>query len=227
MKITYLGQAGFLLETGGQTVLIDPYLSDSVAKIEPQNRRRVPVDSRFLQLKPNVIVCTHNHLDHLDKETLQHYLTQESNVVALAPYSGWKELRTFGGAKNRYILFNEGTEWTENGIRFKAVKAQHSDEYAVGVVVYAEGKSYYFTGDTLYYKGVIDSVADERLEAVFLPVNGRGNNMNFADAKRFALAVNAKYAIPVHVGMFDDLTADEWECPNKVIPKIYEEITLK
>ena len=223
MRITYLGQAGFLLETDGQKILIDPYLSDSVAKLEPQNYRRVPVDERFLQIRPDIIVCTHNHLDHLDKETLKHYLTQDSQIVCLAPYSGWKELRGFGG-DNYYVLFNAKTEWTQNGVRFKAVKAEHSDEYAVGVIVYAENKAYYFTGDTLYNKTVLNDVMEERLEGVFLPVNGKGNNMNFTDAKRFAEKCKAKYVVPIHIGMFDELSAKDWDCPNKIIPNIFEEI---
>ena len=53
MKITWLGQAGLMVETCGKTVLIDPYLSDSVREINPKNYRRVPVDERFLQVKPD------------------------------------------------------------------------------------------------------------------------------------------------------------------------------
>ena len=47
MEVTWLGQAGLLLDLDGLCVLIDPYLSDSVAKIQPQNHRRIPVDERF------------------------------------------------------------------------------------------------------------------------------------------------------------------------------------
>ena len=32
MRITWLGQGGLLLEHQGRTVMIDPYLSDSVEK---------------------------------------------------------------------------------------------------------------------------------------------------------------------------------------------------
>lgn len=32
MKITWLGQAGLLFETGETTILVDPYLSNSVEK---------------------------------------------------------------------------------------------------------------------------------------------------------------------------------------------------
>ena len=91
MKITWLGQAGLLFETEGKKILIDPYFSNSVAKIEPQNYRRIPIDERFLKIKPDVIVITHNHADHLDKETLCHYLTQESEVTVLAPNGAWQE----------------------------------------------------------------------------------------------------------------------------------------
>lgn len=226
MKITYLGQAGLLLETGDKKIVIDPYLSDSVAKIEPQNTRRVAVDERFLRIKPDVIVLTHAHGDHTDKETLCHYLTAESATLTLAPYSAWKEVRRFGGAKNRYVSFNDGTTWTEGDILFRAVKAEHSDEYAIGVVVEAEGKRYYITGDTLYSERVFDSLPKTEFEAVFLPVNGVGNNMNFADAKRFIARVSTKYAVPVHIGMFDDLTATDWECANKKIPTVYQPIEL-
>ena len=55
MKITWLGQAGLMLETCGKTIIVDPYLSNSVQKIEPHNYRRVAVDESFLSIKPDII----------------------------------------------------------------------------------------------------------------------------------------------------------------------------
>ena len=55
MKVTWLGQAGLLFETSGKTIIVDPYLSDSVEKIEPQNKRNVAVDERFLKIKPDIL----------------------------------------------------------------------------------------------------------------------------------------------------------------------------
>ena len=34
MKITWLGQAGLLFDNGKAKIMIDPYLSDSVEKVE-------------------------------------------------------------------------------------------------------------------------------------------------------------------------------------------------
>ena len=222
MKITWLGQAGLLFEADGKKILIDPYLSDNVKNFEPKNYRRVPVDEAFLKIKPDVIVITHNHLDHLDKETLKYYLTKDAECLVLAPNGGWQELRKFGGNSN-YILFNNGTTWTEGNVIFRAVKAEHSDPYAIGVIISHNGKNYYITGDTLYNEQVFDSLPDIEFEAVFLPVNGVGNNMNMVDAAKFAKRVNAKYTVPFHIGMFDNLCGDDFDYDNKMIPTIYKE----
>lgn len=224
MRITWLGQAGLLFETGGLKIVVDPYLSDSVAKLQPQNRRRVPVDEKYLRIKPDVAVITHNHADHLDRETLCRYFTPSSKTLALAPLSAWNELRRFGGEGNNYVMFNDGTTWTEKGVSFRAVKAEHSDEYAVGVIISAENRNYYITGDTLYSEKVFDSLPEIPFYAVFLPINGRGNNMNAEDAALFARRVKAEYAVPVHFGMFDDIRAEAFKAANMTAPVLYSEI---
>ena len=226
MKITWLGQAGLMFETENKIILVDPYLSDNVKNFEPKNYRRVPIDERFLKINPDVIIITHNHLDHLDKETLKYYLTENVSCLVLAPNGSWQELRKFGGNSN-YVLFNNGTTWTEGKLTFTAVKAEHSDPYAIGVIIQAEGKNYYVTGDTLYNEQVFESLPKMEFEVLFLPVNGVGNNMNMTDAEKFAERINAKYTVPFHIGMFDTITADKFECQNKILAKIYTEITFK
>lgn len=225
MKITYLGQAGLLFEVNGKTIVIDPYLSDNVKKFEPQNARRQPIDESFLSIRPDMILITHNHLDHLDKETLKHYLTPDSKALVFCPTGGYAELRgSFPDTGCNYILFNAGTEWTEGAIRIRAVAAEHSDPYAIGILLTAEEKTYYITGDTLYSERVFASLPCEVPYAVFLPCNGRGNNMNMKDASRFAARTGAKYAVPFHIGMFDSFTNEEFKHPHKITPRIYEEI---
>lgn len=227
MKITYLGQAGLLFDVDGKKIVIDPYLSDNVKNFEPQNARRQPIDERFLKIRPDMILITHNHLDHLDKETLKYYLTPDCTALVFCPTGGYAELRsTYPDTKCNYILFNEGTEWSAGNIRIRAVAAEHSDPHAIGIFLTIEGKNYYITGDTLYNERIFASLPDEPIHAVFLPCNGRGNNMNMTDAARFAARTGARYAVPIHIGMFDDLTGKAFIHPNKVLPKIYEEIKL-
>lgn len=224
MKITWLGQAGLLFEKDGVKVMIDPYLSDSCGKLNPKSKRRIPTDEKMLQIKPDIIICTHNHLDHLDPDTLKYYLTEDSNITVLCSENGFPELRRFGGGNN-YILLRPGTEWTENGLKFCAVRAEHSEPTAIGVIIDDGDKKYYVTGDTLYNKNIFDELPKD-IFAVFLPINGKGNNMNMADAARFAKETGAKRAIPLHWGLFDSLDPAGFEIETAVIPKIYEEISL-
>ena len=224
MKITFLGQAGLLFEKNGFKIMTDPYLSNSVEKINPKNYRRVSVDESFWDVKPDVMIFTHNHLDHYDPETAKRFLSADSPILVLAPGSVWNEVRKIGGNHN-YVLFNRHTSWTEKGIKFTAVKAAHSDETAVGVLIDDGEKKYYITGDTLYNEEIFADIPQD-ITAVFLPINGAGNNMNMSDAKAFAERIGAKYTVPIHFGMFDEINADAFECDNKVIPKIYKEIEL-
>lgn len=224
MKITWLGQAGLLVEKGSYQILIDPYLSDSVEKINPRNYRRVPVDPRFFEIKPDMMIFTHNHLDHYDPETVEHFLSAETAVTVLAPRSVWDEVRKTGGCNN-YILFNRHTRWTEGGITFTAVLAAHSDSTPIGVILDDGAKKYYVTGDTLYNEEIFTDLPAD-IDAVLLPINGVGNNMNKTDAADFAKRTGAKKVVPLHWGLFDELDPADFSCENKVIPSIYKEILL-
>lgn len=228
MKITWLGQAGLLFDRDGVRIMIDPYLSNSVEKYEPKNYRRQPVNEDFLKVTPDVMIFTHDHLDHYDPETAPVFLRrEEKRMTVLAPASVWKKARQEGGGHN-YVQFDRHTSWSEYGFCFSAVKAAHSNPCAIGVVIEdtIEGKTYYVTGDTLYNSEIFADLPED-IEAVFLPINGVGNNMNMADAARFAKNTGALNVVPIHFGMFDELSPEGLNLPNVVIPKIYQEIEIK
>ncbi len=224
MKVILLGQAGLLFDLDGVRVMVDPYLSNSVEGLEPKNYRRQPIDESFFDIKPDILVLTHNHLDHTDPETLKKLFSRHNGICVLASGNAWQTIRKFGG-DNNYIMFNRGTVWTEKGIRFEAIHAEHSDDKAVGVIISYDGKNYYITGDTLYNKKVIKDI-NVPIDVVFLPINGVGNNMNMTDAAQFAREIKAKTAVPVHFGMFDSINAGKFNFKNKVIPEIYKEISV-
>lgn len=222
MKMFWLGQAGLLFESDeGVKIMIDPYFSNSCVKLNPANDRRMPVDERFLSVKPDIMIFTHNHLDHYDPETVNMFIKPDSNMTVLAPSSVWGEVRKIGG-NNNYVEFNRHTEWSEKDLCFKAVKATHSDPYAIGVIVEDGKRAYYVTGDTLYNTEIIEDLP-HRIDVVFLPINGVGNNMNVTDAVRFVWAIGARKAVPLHYGMFDDIDPKTFEVPGRIIPKPFEE----
>ena len=226
MKITWLGQAGLLIDAAGKRIIVDPYLSDSVERINPKNARRFPVDEGFLSVAPDFIVLTHNHLDHTDPDTLEHYLANGVRVTVLASGNAWGEVRKFGGDHN-YVCFDRHSEWSDEGVRFIAVHAEHSDPKAIGVIIEVEGKRLYITGDTLYNTRIFkDALSIGDIDVVFLPINGVGNNMNMADAARFCKMLSPRLAVPMHFGLFDDIRGEDWQYEPKSVPRIYEQIII-
>ena len=225
MKITWLGQAGLLFESEKLKIMVDPYLSDSVGKRSPEKHRRQPVDESFFDIRPDVMIFTHNHLDHYDPETVELFFKRYDGMLILAPFSVWEEARKFGG-NNNYVVFNCGTSWTEEDICFTSTKAEHSDPLAIGVIINDGEKKYYVTGDTLYNEEVFAGLPKD-IFAMFLPINGVGNNMNMADGVRFCERVAPRFAVPFHCGLFDSIDMNEFAFSEKIIPEIYKEIELK
>ena len=226
MKITWIGQAGLLFDNGKVKIMLDPYLSNSVAKVNPLNDRRVLIDESLFEISPDVMIFTHDHLDHYDPETAPRFLeNQEKTMTVLSPTSVWQKAKQHG--THNYVEFNRHTEWTEHGFRFSAVKAVHSDPFAIGVVIedLEEKKIYYVTGDTLYNTEIFKDLP-KNIDFVFLPINGVGNNMNAADAVRFFKDCGARWAVPYHVGMFDSKTPDIFDDENRIILEVYKEREL-
>ena len=224
MKITWIGQAGILFDFDGTTVIVDLYLSNSVFKVNPQNDRRIPVKEDLFEIRPDILVLTHNHLDHTDPETLEKIFERHSGISVLASKNAWDTVRQYGG-HNNYVCFNRGTVWTEKGIRFEAVKAEHSDASAIGVLLTYQGQCFYITGDTLFNRDIFRDLP-QKIDVVFLPINGVGNNMNMMDAAEFAKKIGAKKVVPIHFGMFDNINPQTFDCENCIIPEIYEEIKV-
>ena len=228
MKFTWLGQAGILLEKNGKKIMIDPYLSDSIHKKDPTRTRRYPADLCYLGVTPNVLIFTHDHIDHYDPDTAPILLKNaEGAISVLCPSSVWQKARTEGGPHN-YVQFNRGTEWTEYGFRFRAVGAEHSDVFAIGVVIedLDDGRVYYVTGDTLYHRGILAELPASGVDFILLPINGMGNNMNMADAARFAEGAGAKCAIPLHYGLYDTLDPTAFAYRERIIAAPFEEIEI-
>ena len=83
----------------------------------------------------------------------------------LAPKNAYFKLRELGGPHN-FLLLNPHSVWTECGVTFYAVHAEHSDNHAAGFIIDDQKKTYYISGDTLYNYDVIDDVLDYAVRLV-------------------------------------------------------------
>ena len=69
MTICFLGQSGYIIKTKKAEIVIDPYLSDSVNRVAGRPRL-LPIPIKPSEIYCDAVVCTHDHLDHLDPETI-------------------------------------------------------------------------------------------------------------------------------------------------------------
>lgn len=224
MKVTRLGQAGLLFAAGGVNILVDPYFTDSAFAVSGVHRKS-EAPARVWDIKPDMVLITHDHIDHYDPGTFSRFVNAKTAVTVLSPRSVWEKARLQGG-NNNFVLVSPGVRWTLGGAAVTAVRAFHSDAYAVGFALEAEGKTVYVTGDTLYSGLLAEGLPFAAADCVFLPINGRGNNMNAADAAKLAADLRAKRAVPVHYGLLDDVSPDSFEYPGKFVMDDYTEYEI-
>ena len=229
MKVTWLTQSGLLFENSRIKIMVDPYLTDSLGEIKPDKKRRIPAEESFFAASPDVILITHSHMDHMDIKTLRRVLEKcQKGALVFASKSAYEEVSSLGGDHN-YVMLTPHSVWSENGITFYSVRAEHSDRDAVGFIIDDGKQTFYVSGDTIYNYEVIDDVLDlapDGVDFAFLPINGKGNNMNAHDAVDFAYEIGAKCAIPVHFGLTDDLTADDFDFEDRIVLEPYKETKL-
>ena len=203
MKVTWLTRAGLLFKSEKATVLVDPSFKD------------IPRASDICKdLSVDIILLTHEHKGHADTETLKEILQRaERPVTVLSSYSAYLKVSEIGLSHN-YVVMNPHTVWSEKGITFYSVRAEHSDRTAVGFIIDDGEKTYYASGDTLYNYDVIDEVlelVEDGVDYAFLPISGKNNTMNPKDAADFAYEIDAKQAIPIHYGESDSVSASDFD----------------
>lgn len=229
MKVTWLTQAGLFFKNSRLQILVDPYLTDCMGELNPKKARKIPTDESFFDIKPDLILITHDHIDHCNEKTLRRFLeSAEKEITILASESAYNHLLPLAEDHN-LVLVAPHTVWSEGGVTFYAVHAEHSDRSAVGFIIDDGKKTYYVSGDTLYNYDVIDDVLDlveDGVDYAFLPINGRGNNMNAKDAADFAYEIGAKCAVPVHYGLFDNVDPDDFDFDDRLILSPYEATEL-
>ena len=209
LKIKWIGQSGYILNDGKTEICIDPYLSDVVNRIVGRPRMVEPPFSP-VALKSDAVVCTHNHLDHVDIDAIP--LMNKGNMLFLAPEDARKTLIECGVTK--YMGFDVGAKITVGDFEIEAVYAEHTVP-SIGVVVRNSGYTMYFSGDTEYNEKLCD-IGKYDIDIMFVCINGKLGNMNVSDAVKLTSAINPKVGVPTHYGMFESNTENPLNYTDKL-----------
>jgi L-ascorbate 6-phosphate lactonase len=205
MRITWIGQGGFLIDLlpDNLQIAIDPYLSDSVFR-EFGQKRLLPIPISPSKLKTDLIVCTHDHMDHLDEETLNGILWDQTRYAG--PGSCIAHFFAMGIPAKKQVVLNRGDLVSLGTTKIHAVYASHTED-SIGVVVQNRNRTVYFVGDSEYD-------ASLKMAGLFHPdvlvvcINGKYGNMSCKNAAVLAAELGVGTAIPCHYGMFAENTED-------------------
>lgn len=189
----WLGQAGFVIDFAGRRILIDPYLSDSLAKkykgTKYEHRRMMasPIaPEQFTRL--DLVLCTHRHTDHMDPDTLPLLAAAFPKLQFVVPAASIDEAsRRCGVGADRLVPANAGEQIQPlPGLLVYPVASAHEsiqmDDMGrhewLGYVMDVAGLRLYHSGDCAPYPGLTDVLAHLKPHLALLPVNGRDANLS-------------------------------------------------
>lgn len=216
LTIRWIGQSGYLLSDGETEICIDPYLSNVVDRVAGRGRMvQAPFPPEALT--SDVVICTHDHLDHVDIDAIPRM--HKEKMLFLAPTHAHKTLTKCGVAHP--IPFDEGAVYDAGAFRMSAVFAHHTVP-AIGVIVEHGGRALYFSGDTEYHER-LTALAERHVDIMFICINGRLGNMNVDEAVRLTEILCPRVGVPTHYGMFESNTED----PEKYLSRVASGFEMK
>lgn len=239
LLILWLGGASFYIKDSNNIkILMDPYLSNSVYhQLKPFFRNpekdllrlnKPTFSSRDLEC--DYIITTHDHLDHLDPETIEEY-KDSKNTIFVGPSSCCKHFKNIGIEDNRILRVDRNDNFSLiNGIELFGVYSRHrgpldlerssvenieiyGPDDSIGILIKFENITIYHTGDTSF-ENKLFNVGTNKIDILLLASNGIADNMTPDEGALLTKELKPSIVIPQHFGVipftnFDPVLLEE------------------
>ncbi|MGP9813016.1 MBL fold metallo-hydrolase [Rhodopseudomonas sp. NSM] len=233
-RLSYVGHASWLLQTGGLNILVDPVWSQRVSPVSFAGpKRHNDPGIAFDKLpKIDVVLVSHGHYDHLDLATLSRLaaahaprvITPLGNDLTMASHDSairaeaydWQDRVELGDGVA--VTLVPTRHWTARGPfdRNRALWASFVLETPAGRIYVVCDSGY---GDGRHFRNVRDAHAPLRL--AILPIGAyaprwfmKDQHMNPADAVMALADCGAEQALANHHGTFQ-LTDEAIDAPEQ------------
>lgn len=221
IALSWFGQAGFAVSANRRTAIVDPFLSPHEA------RRYDPGMAPSSATGLDLVLCTHEHIDHFDPASAPAIAAASPGAVFVVPAPIVDQVTEVGIARDRVLGVQPGERHEVAGFAIQVVPARHGvtmdDAYGfgeelsggairfLGYVIDAASVRLYHAGDTIHYEDMEATLRALAPDVALLPVNGRHaereargilGNLNEREAAWLAAEIGAETLIPMHHDMF-------------------------
>ncbi len=193
-KIHWLGHDGFRIEAS-KVICLDPY----------QIKSTVPAD---------IILVSHDHFDHCSPDDIQKILKKDTVIIT--------DKASAGKLTGDVRVVQPGDRLTVQGVEIEIVPAYNTNKQfhpksdgKLGFIITLDGARVYHAGDTDF----IPEMKKIKADIALLPVSGT-YVMTADEAVEAALAINPKFAIPMHYGAIVGSESDAKQFADKLKGKI-------
>lgn len=210
VTITYWGQSAFKLESGGKTILIDPWITGNW--VSPVTRDQIT--------KADLILVTHDHFDHVG-DTIA--LSMQTGAIVVAEYETAKALmaaglppdhilnggfgRSIGGAMD---IKDAAGITIATHIMTPAVHSSDSGVATGHIIKFPGGATIYHAGDTAIFGDMQIYGSLYPMDMALLPIGGQFT-MDAIQAAESLRLLRPGLAMPIHYGTFPMLASDPGE----------------
>jgi L-ascorbate 6-phosphate lactonase len=221
LAITWLGQAGFLLQAGGTSLLVDAFISP-----HPDRQTCAGRDPAAYHDLTGVL-ATHEHWDHLDLPSWPTLAAASPRATFVVPAPVTSQVTGAGLPADRVAGATPGQRLEIGDAVVTPLPARHgvhvTDAYNfgeeisggacryLGYVVDLGGARLYHAGDTIDYPDLAGDLRELDVDLALLPVNGRDaareaqdivGNLDATEAADLAERAGVSVAVPMHYDMF-------------------------
>jgi len=208
VRIFWLGQAGFLIQTSaGYTIAIDPYFSDCVMRLIPQEgqgfKRLTPPLCMAEDTAFSALLITHEHNDHFDVDSIEALMANgHTHLYANAPVVN--QIQEMGLDVSRVHMMMKSSPFSLDKYKVIPMDCDHGElaPEALGLMFDFGFTRIYFAGDTALSPDRLKQAITAKPEVAILPINGAYGNLNSREAAEYSVMLGCKICIPCHFWTF-------------------------
>jgi L-ascorbate metabolism protein UlaG (beta-lactamase superfamily) len=196
--ITWFGHSTLQIETGGSTILIDPFLTDNPAtEVGPD------------EVSPDFLVITHGHGDHVG-DAISIARRTGATVIANFEIANWFNAQGIEKTHPQQI----GGAFDHPFGNLKLTIAHHGSALPDGsyggspcglLFTFPEGKFYHAADTGLFYD--MKLIGEEGIKLAALPI-GDNYTMGPSDAVRAVKLIQPEQVIPIHYNTWPLIAQD-------------------